>query len=266
MKNHSNVALIVNMSGGKDSVRMLGYLCEKYPSVKKYAVYADTGFEHVKPISAEDWARERCATFGVELFVVRNPNKTYLEMVERRKMFPSATTRQCTSDLKRGPIQTWIRRAVKGGLIKESIIVNCMGIRAAESSARAKQKPLKKNAALSKAGRVVWDWLPIFRMSLEEVLDWHRRTDTPFHPVYVYAGGYLRRFSCRVCIFSTTADLHAIYNNDREGFDKVAAIRNSNSSPRVHPRRGPKARLRQSRQPTNSIQKRRTQKYERNVG
>jgi len=224
MKKHTDIALVINMSGGKDSVRMLGYLCEKYPSIKKYAVYADTGFEHIKPITAEDWARERCAAFGVPLYTVRNPNKTYLQMVEQRGMFPSATTRQCTSDLKRGPIQTWIRRAVRSGLIRERMIVNCMGLRAAESAQRAKQKRLKRNVTLSKAGRIVWDWLPIFHESLSEVLEWHRSTKTPLHPVYIWAGGYLRRFSCRICIFSTRADIRAIHQYDREAFDIVSQL------------------------------------------
>jgi hypothetical protein len=42
------------------------------------------------------------------------------------------------------------------------------------------------------------------------------------HPVYVpeyhkdeTTGGYLRRFSCRVCIFATDADLRAIHLHDR---------------------------------------------------
>jgi DNA sulfur modification protein DndC len=232
---HSDTCLVVNMSGGKDSVKMLGDLVAKYPTAHIVAVMADTGFEHVQPISAQDWAKQICERFGVELYIVRNPNKTYLEMVERRGMFPSATTRQCTSDLKRGPIQTWIRQAVKSGIIRESRIINCMGLRAAESPARAKQPRFKKNVALSKAGRRVWDWLPIHRDSLADVLQWHWTNNVPLHPVYTpeyhadkQAGnefkGYLRRFSCRVCIFSTKADLHAIYQRDRSAFDSVSSL------------------------------------------
>lgn len=51
------------------------------------------------------------------------------------------------------------------------------------------------------------------------------------HPVYVpeyhkdgTTGGYLRRFSCRVCIFSTNADLRAIYENDRLAFEQVSRL------------------------------------------
>jgi 3'-phosphoadenosine 5'-phosphosulfate sulfotransferase (PAPS reductase)/FAD synthetase len=218
-----NFAIVVNHSGGKYSQRMLGFIRENFPDVN--VVMADTGFEHVQPVSAEDFARQSSTRFGLPLHVVRNPNKTYLEMVERRGMFPSSATRQCTSDLKRGPIEKFIRH------LDEKVIINCMGIRAEESTARAKQNPWKINAGLSIAGRQVWNWMPIFEEKLMEVLRWHWTHQMPLHPVYIPAyhadetkGGYLRRLSCRVCIFSTDADVKAIYQHDREAFDLVASL------------------------------------------
>jgi len=213
-----DLALVVNMSGGKDSVRMLAFLREHFSDITTYVVYADTGFEHVRPISAEEFARQRTADFGLELVTVRNPNKTYLEMVERRGKFPSSSTRQCTSDLKRDPIHKFIRT------LAHSVIINCTGIRAAESASRSKQNPWKQDARISKAGRQVWNWMPIFHESLQQVLDWHQASGTALHPVYSYAGGYLKRLSCRVCIFATNADIKAIYQHDREAFDLVASL------------------------------------------
>jgi 3'-phosphoadenosine 5'-phosphosulfate sulfotransferase (PAPS reductase)/FAD synthetase len=61
--------------------------------------------------------------------------KTLLGMVEDRGKWPSSSCRQCTSDLKRGPIFKFIRNDLKQR--EASIAVNCMGIRAEESSARA---------------------------------------------------------------------------------------------------------------------------------
>jgi 3'-phosphoadenosine 5'-phosphosulfate sulfotransferase (PAPS reductase)/FAD synthetase len=224
-KHGRDLAFVVNHSGGKDSQRMLGYIREHFPQATTYVVMADTGFEHVKPVPAIDWARSQAARFALELHVVRNPNKTYLEMVERRGMFPSASTRQCTSDLKRGPIQKFIRS------LREKIVINCTGIRAEESAARAKQNPWKMDDGMSKAGRTVYGWMPIFEMTLEDVLAWHWAEAQPLHPVYVdeyhrdgSQGGYLRRFSCRVCIFATDHDLGAIYKHDREAFDLVAEL------------------------------------------
>jgi DNA sulfur modification protein DndC len=133
----SNVALVVNQSGGKDSTRMLGLIREIIPLCTTYGVMADTGFEHQRPISAVDWARSRCEEFGVTLSVVRNPKRTYLEMVEQRRMFPSAQFRQCTSDLKRGPIDKFIRA------LPEQVIVNCIGIRAEEFESPIETYPLE---------------------------------------------------------------------------------------------------------------------------
>ena len=220
-----STALLLNLSGGKDSTRMLGLVREKYPNLKTYAVMADTGFEHVKPVPAVDWCREIAARFDLPLTVVRNPKKNYLEMVRRRRMFPSAQFRQCTSDLKRGPIQKFLRT------IPEKVVINCMGMRAEESAQRARQIPWKHDRELSKNGRTVYNWLPIFEETTEQVLRWHWQNGVPLHPVYVpdyhgdgTEGGYLRRFSCRVCIFATDHDVRMIHQHDREAFDQISGL------------------------------------------
>jgi hypothetical protein len=88
---------------------MLGVLERELPELPIYCVLADTGFEHQTPISAESWVRIRCEPLAhpVPLSMVRNPKKTYLEMVERRGRFPSAQYRQCTSDA-----EAWAQRAI----------------------------------------------------------------------------------------------------------------------------------------------------------
>jgi DNA sulfur modification protein DndC len=221
----ANLAFVVNQSGGKDSTRMLGFVRRRFPDSATYAVMADTGFEHQRPISAADFARQRCAEFGIELAVVRNARRTYLELVEQRGMFPSAQYRQCTSDLKRGPIEKYIRT------LRHKVIVNCIGIRSEESNARAKLRPLELNRSLTTRTRTVYNWFPIFNQTLGDVLAWHWVNAVRLHPVYVpeyhkdgTIGGYLRRFSCRVCIFSTDADLRAIYHHDREAFELVSNL------------------------------------------
>lgn len=221
----ADLSFVVNHSGGKDSTRMLGLVRRKFPDSPTYAVMADTGFEHKKPISAADFARQRCAEFGLELIVVRNPKRMYLEMVEQRGMFPSAQYRQCTSDLKRGPIEKYIRS------LPHKVIVNCIGIRAEESNTRRRLSPLELNRNLTTRTRTVYNWLPIFSQTLGDVLAWHWVNAVRLHPVYLpeyhkdgTVGGYLRRFSCRVCIFSTDADLRAIYQNDPEAFEQVSSL------------------------------------------
>jgi DNA sulfur modification protein DndC len=204
--------LIINFSGGKDSSAMLAYLCETYPDVPKRVIFANTGWEHP---DAEAWSRSIVALFGLELHVVKNKNKTFLTMAANRGKFPGMQTRQCTSDLKRDPIQTWTRRNAQ-----DSLIVNCMGIRAEESASRSKMRPLKRNKRMTKGGRTVWDWLPIHNWTEKQVLDYLEARNIPLHPCYQY----LRRFSCRICIFMTQHDLRQVKKHDPQAVDIIADL------------------------------------------
>lgn len=205
--------LVINFSGGKDSTAMLAWLCEQYPDVPKHVVMADTGWEHPDAI---EWSRSIVARFGLELHVVRNPNKTLLTMAEKRGKFPGMHQRQCTSDLKRDPIRTWTRRRWKDG----GLIVNCVGIRAEESRERAKKKCIMKLGALSKRGREVWEWNPILGWTEKQVFAYLAERNIPVHPVY----RHLRRFSCRVCIFMTEHDLSAVAKHDPEAISIIDRI------------------------------------------
>jgi hypothetical protein len=104
-------------------------------------------------------------------------------------------------------------------------------IRAEESNPRARLSPLTLNRALSTRQRTVFSWLPTFDKTLPEVLVWYRLNTTRLHPVYVpeyhkveTTAGYLRRFSRKVCIFATDADLRAIHLQDRPAFDMMSGL------------------------------------------
>lgn len=194
--------MVINFSGGKDSSAMLAYLCENYPDVKKHVVFADTGWEHT---DAESWSREIVGMFGLPLHVVRNPNKTFLTMAERRGKFPGMQQRQCTSDLKRDPINTWIRNNVT-----DPLVINCMGLRSEESSNRKKKKRLTRNKRETNSRRTLWDWLPIKDWTEAQVMEYLAAKGIPLHPVYKH----LRRFSCRVCIYMSQHDLQQVQQHD----------------------------------------------------
>jgi DNA sulfur modification protein DndC len=139
--------------------------------------------------------------------------------------FPIRSVSQCTSDLKRGPIEKYIRT------LPYRLILNRMGIRSEESSPRAKLQLLSLNSSLTTQTRTVYNWFPIFDESVADVLTWHWHNRIPFHPIYVpeyhkdgTTGGYLRRLSCRLCIFSTDPDLIAIREHDPEAFHAVSEL------------------------------------------
>jgi 3'-phosphoadenosine 5'-phosphosulfate sulfotransferase (PAPS reductase)/FAD synthetase len=124
--------------------------------------------------------------------------------------WPSPQHRQCTSDLKRGPIDREVRRFVKAEndrrdhVMPINVVVNCTGIRAAESAARAKLEVFKTNKRNSVAGRDWFDWAPIHDLSTAEVFATIAAAGQQPHPAYA-AGN--ERLSCVFCIMGSKNDL-----------------------------------------------------------
>lgn len=188
----------ISHSGGKDSQAMYALLTEVIPFDQIVVVHADLA--EVEWTGVQDHIRLNTKH---SVNVVR-ANKTFLGMVEARGMWPSAAYRQCTSDLKRGPIFKFIRNDLKQR--GATIAVNCMGLRAQESASRAKRNPLRYNTQESVNGRVirhVWDWLPIFDMTTEEVF--RAIEEARQKPFWAYAGN--ERLSCVFCIMGSVNDL-----------------------------------------------------------
>lgn len=188
----------VSHSGGKDSQAMYAMLNRIVPHEQIVVVHADLG--EVEWSGVQDHINENITH---PLNVVR-AGKTLLGMVEQRGMWPSAAFRQCTSDLKRGPIVKFIRADLKAK--GKRLGVNCMGLRAQESAARAKRNPLTINGDLSRAGRTnrtVYDLLPIFEWSTEEVFaEIEMAGQKPF-----WAYEKNERLSCVFCIMGSLNDL-----------------------------------------------------------
>lgn len=193
---NENALVVCNHSGGKDSQAM--YLRLRNIVPKDRLVVIHSHLPEVEWDGTEDFIKN---TVEHELFVVQ-AGKTFFEMVEHRKMFPSPKNRQCTSDLKRAPIQKEIRR-----LCNErgfSIVLNCMGIRAEESSGRAKKEVFKLNKNQTNGKRVWYDWLPIHKMLTDEVFRCIRNSGQ--EPFWTYYEG-LSRKSCSFCIMASEEDL-----------------------------------------------------------
>ena len=138
---------------------------------------------------------------GLEYFKVQ-ARKTFFDMVEHRQMFPSPSNRQCTSDLKRDPINKLIRRICRERGINR--VVNCMGLRAEESTARERKPILKLDKRMSKAGRHVLVWLPIHSWSTEQVFRCIALCGQ--RPHWAYEAG-MTRLSCCFCIMASRQDL-----------------------------------------------------------
>lgn len=190
----------VSHSGGKDSQAMLAYLrALRVPEDQIVIFHADLGdvewpgtLEHIS------------ATIGRVPLVKCYARRGLLQMVRERGMWPSPSMRQCTSDLKRGPITREIRRYLKAHPRFHGQVVSCMGLRADESSARSKRNPWRRHDGNSRAGRDWWEWLPIFNARKDEVFGMIAAAGQVPHPAYKLG---MSRLSCRFCIMASVSDL-----------------------------------------------------------
>ena len=191
----------ISTSGGKDSQAMTILLARVVPRDQLVAVHAPLGevewpgtIDHILATLPE----------GVPLILAPVASgKTLLDRVEERRMWPSNSIRWCTSDFKTGPIQRELRRYLKAHPRFGGRVVNAMGMRADESPARARKVPWRRNDRMSVAGREVFDWLPVFDLSTDDVF--RVIHDAGQSPHWIYE--HLPRCSCAFCKFSSPEQL-----------------------------------------------------------
>ena len=192
----------VNTSGGKDSQSMTILLSRIVPPDQLVAVHA--ALVDVEWPGTVDFIRATLP-FGMPLILAPVASgKTLLDSIEERGRFPSPKVRWCTSSLKRGPIERELRRYLKANPRFGGRLVNAMGMRAEESPARARKPPWRRNDRMSVAGREVFDWLPVFELSTDDVFRIIRDAGQSPHPAY---GMGMSRLSCVFCIMASRADL-----------------------------------------------------------
>lgn len=212
--------IVVNTSGGKDSVAMLDVVCEQARGAgvlsRVVAVHADLG--RVEWPGTRELAERQAHAQGVRLEVcsrmggvAKRDGKAYrageqygdlLDYVERRGRWPDAQNRYCTSDFKRGPIGVVITRLARQRGARR--VLSCMGMRAQESPARAKRESLRLDDARSNGRRRVWEWLPLHDWTEDAVWERIRSRGLEYHPAYDLG---MPRLSCSFCIFAPRAAL-----------------------------------------------------------
>ena len=204
----------INHSGGKDSqAMMIKLLGLGIPARQLVVIHADLGAFEWQGTKAH--AKAQADAAGITFIVAQARDghgnvKGMFDMLDQRLNknlgmvvpVPTPEYRQCTSDLKRTPIERELKAYMRQHGFK--ILVNCDGRRAQESTKRAKLKPFTRLGTMEQAGRTAFTWMPIFDMKVEEVLSTVAQAGQELH--WAYAQGN-ERLSCVFCIMGSKTDL-----------------------------------------------------------
>lgn len=202
--------VLINSSAGKDSQAMLTHVVELADAQgvdrsRLVVVHADLG--RVEWEGTRELAEEQAEHYGLRFIAVRRSQGDLLDQIEARGMFPSSTARYCTSDQKTAQVArvlTQLTAEVQAERPGQVRILNCLGIRAEESPARAKKEPFSFDKRASNGKRYVDRWLPIFDWTVEQVWDQIRRSGVRHH--WAYDAG-MPRLSCCFCVLSSKGAL-----------------------------------------------------------
>lgn len=196
--------LVASISGGKDSAAMSLHLKEL--GLEHDRVFLDTG--HEAPRTYDYLRGELTRALGPITEVV-GP-WTFETLVLHKGMFPAQTRRFCTQELKVRPMQRHLARIVEE---TGDDIVNCVGIRAAESEARSKMPEWEWAEGFD-----CEVWRPLITWTEQDVIDIHRRHGLQPSPMYLEGAS---RVGCFPCIFARKAEIRWLADTHPERIDWI---------------------------------------------
>lgn len=219
-------SILASFSGGKDSSALLLWLREcGYPF---RAAYFDTGWEHEDTYAHIDYVEQALGITlarlapdvklaphlvpvaeRIETTMGRAAPSAFVRLCLQKGIFPRRTVRFCTSELKVAMARRWIREAHDEGLLP----VNAVGIRAAESAARAKLAETELSPTLD-----VLVWRPLIQWSEADVVAIHQRHGLRLNPLYARGA---ERVGCWPCIMGNKRELRMLAKDER----RIEAIR-----------------------------------------
>lgn len=176
---------IVSWSGGKDSTAMLYYLLYEMEIQDLTVVYMDTTIvtpdvpAYIDQIQ-KDWNFD---------LVILKPIKTFWELLEEKRFFPTIKYLWCLRELKKKPFKTWVTNQL------DSIKNIFIGVRRAESPYRNKHYT-DKIRVTSRPDKII-NLYPLLDWSNRDVEQYFKKNNIPKNPAYEKLG----ISSCYVCPF-----------------------------------------------------------------
>lgn len=216
--------IILNTSAGKDSQAMMDMVTKQASAEsildRVHAVHCDLG--RMEWPGTTDLVREQAKAYSIPVHIVKREIGDLLEHVEKRGMWPSSTARYCTSDHKRDQASKVIRSLAKNIKVDRPVrVLNCMGIRAQESTARSKKKSFQVDKRLSSKSRLVDVYFPIFEWTEAQVWATVKTSGVRHHRAYDLG---MPRLSCAFCIFAPKAALMIAGKHNPELLDEYCRI------------------------------------------
>jgi 3'-phosphoadenosine 5'-phosphosulfate sulfotransferase (PAPS reductase)/FAD synthetase len=208
---------LASTSAGKDSSALLAHLvaCARGEGVldRLVAVHADLGA--IEWPGTRELAERQARALGVPRFEVVQRERDgqfedLLGYLLRWRKWPADNARWCTAALKRGPIQRLITRLAdevrqaQPGRTTPVRVLDCLGLRAAESSRRRRMPPLERNQRISTGRKDVVRYLPLHDWSTAMV--WAEVDAAGLEHHVAYQAGQSRA-SCVLCFYQSPAEL-----------------------------------------------------------
>lgn len=197
----AGLPLVVSISGGKDSTACA--LALREAGLDFRMVFADTGWEAPETYEHLDHLRAKLGPIDV----VGHPGGM-LGAARGYQSFAHRTARWCTRVLKLQPIRAYLEAAGDD-------VVSVVGIRAAESRARAELAELDDDSTLG-----TWIWRPILKWSVADVLEIHHRHGVEVNPLYRRGHD---RVGCFPCVFASKSDIALIAKHAPWRIDEIRA-------------------------------------------
>jgi 3'-phosphoadenosine 5'-phosphosulfate sulfotransferase (PAPS reductase)/FAD synthetase len=218
--------IVINTSAGKDSQAMMEYVVRlaDEAGVRDRVVAVHCDLSRVEWKGTRELADLHCNLYyHIPLFVVHREKGDLLDQVEARGMWPDSGNRYCTSDQKRDQVAKLHTKLVSESNIsgRQVKILNCMGLRAEESPARAKKTAFEVNKRQTNGKRLVMDWLPIHTWTTVKVWEVIEASGVPHH--YAYDLG-MPRLSCVFCIFAPKDALVVAGKHNPELLDEYIRV------------------------------------------
>lgn len=212
--------VIVSSSAGIDSNGGLRWALKNFPREVILLLHCDTDLEPF-----ESWPHLMKTASHLDL---RPPVKIaypggYLGILEKRQMWPDHKRRWCTSFLKTGITEKWIR-ANRLWLGKKVLFIT--GERWSEYPRRSKLKPLSYHPTHLKTkrkGDFLCHWYrPMLPYEKGKMFEFSREMGIPPHDSYLNG---LSRVSCIACFFSSNAEIvKNMRNQPPERFRKLVEM------------------------------------------